>query len=86
MKKSIQDRISKGIEKLVREYKETGKITTSRATYKPKNLKHAQKIAAAIEYGRIRQEGIPIRRKPKGSGYFTEEEIKRGYKILWRPK
>ena len=44
--------ISENIRKLIREYKRTGKITTSRATYRPKSLKHAQKIAAAIEYGR----------------------------------
>ena len=44
--------ISEGIRKLIREYKRTGKMTTSRATYRPKSLRHAQKIAAAIEYGR----------------------------------
>lgn len=38
--------------KLMREYERTGKIRTSRATYRPKNKKHAQKIAAAIEYGK----------------------------------
>ena len=48
-------KIGENIEKLIREYKRTGKITTSRATYRPKSLKHAQKIAAAIEYGRVRQ-------------------------------
>lgn len=49
-----QTRISSGIQKLMREYKRTGKITTSRATYRPRNIAHAQKIAAAIEYGRVR--------------------------------
>lgn len=83
MKKKVQKQISEGIRKLIREYKETGKITTSRAEYKPRSLAHAQKIAAAIEYGRARQEG-KIKRRPKGSGYFTDEEIKRGYKVLWR--
>jgi hypothetical protein len=50
--KKKQKSISKGIEKLVREYKKTGKITTSRATYRPKSLKQAIKIASAIEYGK----------------------------------
>ena len=58
--KKEQMKIGENIEKLIREYKRTGKITTSRATYRPKSLKHAQKIAAAIEYGRVRQ-----RRKKK---------------------
>lgn len=82
-KKKVQEQISKGIQKLIREYKRTGKITTSRATYHPRSLEHAQKIAAAIEYGRARQEG-KLKRRPKGSGYFTDEEIRRGYKVLWR--
>lgn len=81
VEKRVQKQISKGIQKLVREYKETGKITTSRATYKPKSLKHATKIASAIEYGRARQEG-KIKRRPTGSGVFTNTELRRGYKIL----
>jgi len=44
--------IQEEIRKLVREYKETGEMTTSRATYKPKSVKHAQQIAAAIAYGK----------------------------------
>lgn len=44
--------ISEEIRKLIREYKDTGEMTTSRATYRPKSLKHAQKIAAAIAYGK----------------------------------
>lgn len=83
MKKETQKRISENIRKLVREYKETGKITTSRAEYKPRSLEHAIKIASAIEYGRARKEGR-IKRRPKGSGYFTDEELYRGYKVLWR--
>lgn len=47
--------IGKNIEKLIREYKKTGKMKTSRATYRPKSLKHAKKIALAIEFGRIKQ-------------------------------
>lgn len=82
-KKEVQKQISEGIRKLLREYKRTGKITTSRATYHPRNLEHAQKIAAAIEYGRARQEG-KIKRRPRGSGYFTDEELARGYKVLWQ--
>jgi uncharacterized protein YciI len=50
--KKKQKAIGRDIETLLREYKRTGKITTSRATYKPKSMKHAQKIAAAIEYGK----------------------------------
>jgi hypothetical protein len=50
--KKKREAISKDIETLLREYKRTGKIETSRATYRPKNMKHAQKIAAAIEYGK----------------------------------
>jgi hypothetical protein len=47
-----QKAISREIETLLREYKETGKIITSRATYRPKSMKHAQAIAAAIAYGK----------------------------------
>jgi hypothetical protein len=47
-----QKAISREIETLLREYKETGKMTTSRATYRPKSMKHAQAIAAAIAYGK----------------------------------
>lgn len=55
LSKKAQKRISANVEKLVREYKKTGKIRTSRATYTPKNLEHAIKIALGIEYGRERQ-------------------------------
>jgi hypothetical protein len=47
-----REKISKEIEKLMREYKETGKMTTSRATYKPKSQEEAMKQAAAIAYGK----------------------------------
>jgi acyl-CoA reductase-like NAD-dependent aldehyde dehydrogenase len=50
--KEKQKKISKEIQTLLREYKETGKMTTSRAEYKPRSLEHAQKIAAAIAYGK----------------------------------
>lgn len=43
---------SKEIRKLIREYKRTGKMTTSRATYRPRSLEHARRIAAAIAYGK----------------------------------
>ena len=80
--KKVQKQISAGIQKLIREYKRTGKITTSRATYRPRSLEHAIKIASAIEYGRARQEG-KIKRRPTGSGVFTDNEIVRGYKTIW---
>ena len=41
-----------GVDKLMSEYKSTGKISTSRATYHPKSTKAAQEQAAAIEYGK----------------------------------
>ena len=47
-----QKAVSREIETLLREYKESGKMTTSRATYRPKSMKHAQAIAAAISYGK----------------------------------
>lgn len=46
--------IQEEIRKLVREFKQTGKMQTSRATYRPKSVKHAQKIAAAIAYGKYK--------------------------------
>ena len=51
-KKGKQAEISSGIEKLTNDYKSTGKLKTSRATYHPKSTKNAQQIAAAIEYGK----------------------------------
>ena len=51
-KKKTQQAISREIEKLMREWKETGKMTTSRATYKPKTQEEALKQAAAIAYGK----------------------------------
>lgn len=56
LSKKLQKEVSANVEKLVREYKRTGKIKTSRATYKPRNLEHAIKIALGIEYGRARQQ------------------------------
>jgi hypothetical protein len=57
--------MSEEIRKLIREYKRTGKMSTSRATYRPKSLKHAQKIAAAIAYGKhgVGRAGSRKRRK-----------------------
>lgn len=54
--KSEQRQISEGVRKLVREWKRSGKITTSRATYRPKTKQQAIKQALAIEYGRVRQQ------------------------------
>ncbi|CAF0700294.1 hypothetical protein MPNT_350002 [Candidatus Methylacidithermus pantelleriae] len=54
--KRSRGRVSRNIAKLVREYKRTGKIKTSRATYRPKSLRDAARQAAAIEYGRERSE------------------------------
>jgi hypothetical protein len=50
-----QKAISGGIEKMTREFKDTGEMHTSRATYHPKSVKHAQQIAAAIEYSKERR-------------------------------
>lgn len=49
-----RERMSKNIKKMIREWERTGKITTSRATYRPKTLRAAMAQAAAIEYGRER--------------------------------
>lgn len=46
--------VEEGIRKMIREYKRTGKITTSRAQYRPRTLKEAVAQASAIEYGRVR--------------------------------
>lgn len=81
-KKNAQKYISKEIREMMSEYKETGKITTSRATYRPKSKEHAQKIAAAIAYGSARQKGYKIKRKYKGSGYFSHSDLCKGYKII----
>ena len=63
--RSKRKAISEEIRKLLREYKRTGKMSTSRATYRPKSLKHAQKIAAAIAYGKhgVGRAGSRKRRK-----------------------
>jgi hypothetical protein len=60
-----QTAVGEEIHKLVREYKRTGKMSTSRATYKPKSVRHAQKIAAAIAYGKhgVGRAGSRKRRK-----------------------
>lgn len=46
----IREKISREIEKMMREWKETKKITTSRATYRPKTQEEALKQAARIAY------------------------------------
>jgi len=50
--KKKQKAIGSGIQKLVRQWKATGKMETSRATYHPKSKKEAIAQAAAIEYGK----------------------------------
>jgi hypothetical protein len=45
-----QKAISKEIQTLLREYKETGKFHTSRAEYKPRSIEHARRIASRIAY------------------------------------
>lgn len=42
------------VRKLIHEWKRTGKITTSRAVYRPRTKKEAIRQALAIEYGRER--------------------------------
>ncbi len=51
-KKQKQKKVSAGTKKLVDNWKKTGKMKTSRATYKPKSKKDAIKQALAIEYGK----------------------------------
>jgi len=52
--KREQRQISENVRKLVRQWKRTGTIKTSRATYRPKTKEAAIKQALAIEYGRVR--------------------------------
>lgn len=52
-----KDPFREKIRKMVHEWERTGKITTSRAVYRPKSKKQVIKQALAIEYGRMRQEG-----------------------------
>jgi hypothetical protein len=49
--KKQEREISKGVEKMVHEYENTGEIKTSRAEYHPEDKKKAIKQALAIEYG-----------------------------------
>jgi hypothetical protein len=49
--KKQQKEISEGVKSMVREYEDTGKIKTTRATYEPENKGKAIKQALAIEYG-----------------------------------
>jgi len=51
-RRSVQDAVSREIRKLMREWKETRKMTTSRATYRPRTKEQARKQAAAIAYGK----------------------------------
>lgn len=50
--KKQQKEISNNVEKEVKEWEETGEITTSRASYHPENKEKAIKQALAIEYGK----------------------------------
>lgn len=81
-KKDAQKLIGEEMRGMMREWKETGKITTSRATYKPKTKRQAMRQAAAIAYGKARQKGYKIKRRYKGSGTFSLADIYRGYKII----
>lgn len=54
-KEKKQKKISSEIKKMMREWKENRKITTSRAVYKPKTEEQALKQAAAIAYGKYRK-------------------------------
>jgi len=47
-----QKAISREIETLLNQYKKGGKMETSRATYRPKSMEHARRIAASIAYGK----------------------------------
>ena len=49
--KKQQKEIKEGVKQMVREFKDTGMIQTSRAKYHPSNRKAAIKQALAIEYG-----------------------------------
>jgi hypothetical protein len=50
--KKKREAISREIETLLRQYKEEGKIETSRATYRPRSMEHARRIASSIAYGK----------------------------------
>ncbi len=47
-----RESIQREIRKLMHEWEETGKMTTSRATYRPKTKEEAVKQAVAIAYGK----------------------------------
>lgn len=67
MGRSKRDAVSSEIEKLMREWKRTGKMTTSRATYRPRTKEQARKQAAAIAYGKhgLGRAGARKRRKKR---------------------
>lgn len=62
-----QTAASREIQKLLREWKRTGKMTTSRATYRPRTLAAARRQAAAIAYGKhgLGRAGASKRRRKK---------------------
>ncbi|GIW67885.1 MAG: hypothetical protein KatS3mg096_753 [Candidatus Parcubacteria bacterium] len=60
-----QEKISREIEKLMSEWKETKKMTTSRATYRPKTQEEAMRQAAAIAYGKHKVGRSGSKRKKK---------------------
>lgn len=51
-KRAKQKKASAEIGKLMRGWKKTGKMETSRATFRPKSKAAAQRQAAAIAYGK----------------------------------
>lgn len=65
----IRERMTQNIRKLIKEWRRTGKMTTSRAVYRPKTLREAMKQAAAIEYGRqgIGRAGRGRKRRKRGT-------------------
>jgi len=58
-----QREASREIAKLIREWKRTGRMTTSRAVYRPRTLAGAQRQAVAIAYGKFGLGRIGRRRR-----------------------
>lgn len=68
--RKIRKRMSAKIRKMIKEWRRTGKITTSRAVYRPKTFKAAMQQATAIEYGRegIGRAGAGRKKVGRGKG------------------
>jgi Sec-independent protein translocase protein TatA len=72
--KKQKKRMGRDMGKLMGEYKDTGKMKTSRAEYEPEDEEAAAKQAAAIEYGKMDEENEENeekkgkRRVPKSKG------------------